>query len=180
MNAIRMRGWLLVAIQAALLAVLIAGRQANLWKVGGPLGTAGNLLRLIGLATIASGAIELGRAASVHPEPTRRGTLKRRGLYRLARHPIYTGVIIFSAGVTLTSASVRAVGAFAALIVLLNIKARFEEQLLAARFPEYEAYAQRTPRFVPGARVRASPKGRPPVNPNPWSTKHRRDERGNR
>lgn len=34
------------------------------------------------------------------------------------------------------------------LIALLNAKARWEEKQLAARFPDYPAYATGTPRFL--------------------------------
>ena len=44
----------------------------------------------------------------------------------------------------------------AALVAVLNAKARREERLLVERFPDYAAYMARTPRFVPrpGRRAR--------------------------
>jgi len=36
------------------------------------------------------------------------------------------------------------------LVVLLNFKARFEERLLLAKFPEYAAYAAKVGRLFPG------------------------------
>jgi protein-S-isoprenylcysteine O-methyltransferase Ste14 len=38
---------------------------------------------------------------------------------------------------------------YIALIVLLNYKASFEEQLLRARYPQYASYAAKTGRFLP-------------------------------
>jgi protein-S-isoprenylcysteine O-methyltransferase Ste14 len=35
------------------------------------------------------------------------------------------------------------------LYFLLNIKAQFEEDLLRQKYPEYKAYALKTPRFFP-------------------------------
>jgi hypothetical protein len=43
---------------------------------------------------------------------------------------------------------VRPVAA-AALCALLVVEAAWEERQMRARFPEYQAYARRTPRFVP-------------------------------
>jgi protein-S-isoprenylcysteine O-methyltransferase Ste14 len=98
------------------------------------------------------GAVRLGRAASVLPEPTSGAVLRTDGPYRLVRHPIYSGVLLFAAGIAATAGSVLAVLAFGALIVLLSVKARFEERLLTQRFAGYPAYARVTPRFVPGLR----------------------------
>jgi protein-S-isoprenylcysteine O-methyltransferase Ste14 len=38
---------------------------------------------------------------------------------------------------------------FIALVVLLNYKASFEEQLLRARYVDYASYAEKTGRFLP-------------------------------
>ena len=40
--------------------------------------------------------------------------------------------------------------ACAALVVLINVKARWEERQLALRFTGYADYAARTRRFIPG------------------------------
>ena len=47
-----------------------------------------------------------------------------------------------------------AVPVSAALVALLAGKARFEETHLRARFEGYDAYARRTPRFLPWISVR--------------------------
>jgi len=38
----------------------------------------------------------------------------------------------------------------AAVLVLLWIRSHYEEQVLEATYPEYEAYRARTKRFIPG------------------------------
>jgi protein-S-isoprenylcysteine O-methyltransferase Ste14 len=38
---------------------------------------------------------------------------------------------------------------FIALVVLLNYKASFEEQLLRSRYVDYASYAEKTGRFLP-------------------------------
>jgi len=144
----------LVALQFVLLAVIVASPAGGVWVVPGPLRTAGTVLRFVGAAAIVAGAVQLGRGLTVHPAPTRAAVLRTDGAYRLMRHPIYSGVLLLAAAIAATSGSAVAVVALAALAVLLNAKARFEEDLLLRRFPDYGAYASRTPRFVPSFRRR--------------------------
>jgi protein-S-isoprenylcysteine O-methyltransferase Ste14 len=147
-------GWLLVTAQFGLLAVLVFGPSGDLWTVSGPLRTAGNLLRWAGLAAVVLGGLRLGRGFSVHPAPTAGAVLRTDGSYRVVRHPIYSGVLLLAAGIAATAGSLLAIVAFAFLVLVLSAKARFEERLLAERFPDYTAYARRTPRFVPFLRPR--------------------------
>jgi protein-S-isoprenylcysteine O-methyltransferase Ste14 len=144
----------LVGLQFILLAIIVVSPAGGVWVVPGPLRTSGTVMRVVGAAAIAAGALRLGRGLSVHPIPTGAAVLRTDGPYRFVRHPIYTGVLILATGITATSGSAAAVAALAGLAVLLNVKARFEEHLLRRRFPGYSAYADRTPRFVPSFRPR--------------------------
>lgn len=145
--------WLLVAGQVLLLAALVLLPAGDAWPVPG-------WLRATGLAAVAAGlvvalvaATALGRGLTAVPLPNRHAVLRTGGLYRWVRHPVYSGLLLAATGVVAVSASVVRAGVLVALVVLLHVKARFEERHLAARFEGYAAYAARTPRFVP--RVRA-------------------------
>ena len=144
------RGWLFVAAQAVLLAVLVLAPGGDDWAVSGWMRAVGTFGRVGGAAFIVVGGLRLGIGASVHPEPTSRAVLRTTGPYRFARHPIYTGVLALAAAIALTSGSWTQAAAFVSLAIVLAIKARFEERLLVRRFDGYEAYATRTGRFVPG------------------------------
>jgi protein-S-isoprenylcysteine O-methyltransferase Ste14 len=144
------RGWAFVGAQAILLAVLVFAPGGNDWAVPSWLRTVGTLGRIVGGALIVTAAVRLGAAASVHPAPTGRAVLRTRGLYRFVRHPIYSGVLVLAAAIAATSGWWLHLAAFVALVGVLAVKARFEEQLLAERFGDYRAYARRTGRFVPG------------------------------
>ena len=61
----------------------------------------------------------------------------------------YTLVYGILTMINFAHSEVLMLGAFAALLGLLHVKARYEERLLRSRFVGYEAYAARTPRFVP-------------------------------
>ena len=140
---------LLVAAQVVLLGVLAAHPRRShpaLPPALRGLGTAG-ILAGIGLAGV--GATSLGRGLTALPLPNERAILRTGGLYRFVRHPIYAGVLLAAVSRTVVLGSPYAVVATTALVALLNGKARFEERQLAARFPGYDAYAARTPRFIP-------------------------------
>ncbi len=141
---------LLVAGQFVLLAVIVLLPGADAWTLPSALIRAARLAEVVGLLIIAVGAIALGRGLTAAPLPNARAELRTGGLYRIVRHPIYTGLLLFALARTLMSDNWWTVAACAALFVLINGKARWEEQHLAARFPGYSDYAATTPRFVPG------------------------------
>jgi protein-S-isoprenylcysteine O-methyltransferase Ste14 len=143
-------GWILVAAQLVLLAMLIFAPRGDAWVVPEALEAAGWVFRAAGLAAIVAGVVNLGRSLSIHPKPTRDAVLKTGGLYRYVRHPIYSGVLFLAAGIALTSGSFVSAGAAVLLVPVLSVKARLEERLLTERFPDYPRYAGRTSRFFPG------------------------------
>ena len=65
------------------------------------------------------------------------------------RHPMYTGLLLFSFGLSLASGSPARLLFTAALAWVLNTKADAEEKALAEAFPSYGDYASRTPRLLP-------------------------------
>jgi protein-S-isoprenylcysteine O-methyltransferase Ste14 len=99
------------------------------------------------LFSIASVAV-LGRCFGVLPDV--RG-LVTRGPYRLVRHPLYLGELTAALGIV--AGSRHPLAAAAAWVVCLGLqlaRTRYEERNLRAAFPEYEVYAGRTRRLVPG------------------------------
>lgn len=140
-------GWLLVTAQFVLLGALLTA----VWDGTAVLGlrVSGGVAVVAGLAIVVAASQRLGRELRTHPAPSSGAALRVDGPYRFVRHPIYAGLLVAALGLTLAAASVVAVLAFVALLALLAFKARFEERLLAERFPGYPEYARRTPRFVP-------------------------------
>jgi len=143
----RWLGWLYVAGQFALVGVLLTevwdGTTAILPRAAGGLAVAA------GLAVMVAASRHLGRELRTHPAPSSGATLRVEGPYRLVRHPIYSGLLISALGLAVAAGSTTAAATFAVLVGWMTLKARFEERLLAARFPGYPEYARRTPRFVP-------------------------------
>lgn len=140
-------------IQTLLFAALFA---AYAWG-GGPVLFAAERPRALG-AAFCAGALALflaalaviGRSFRIAPEPRPGAGLVTRGIYGRLRHPMYTAVVMLAAGLFLTRPT-AAVGALAAATIAFFLaKARHEETLLTALYPEYAAYGERTWGVIPG------------------------------
>jgi protein-S-isoprenylcysteine O-methyltransferase Ste14 len=143
------RGNLYVAIQFVFLAVLVFAPAGALWSTDGFVGFAGVALEVVGFGVLMVSFVNLGKSLTAHPLPLANGKLKTTGLYAVVRHPIYLGLLLVAAGLTVHSASIWHLVGFVGLSVLLHIKAGFEERLLRAAYSEYEAYARRVGRLIP-------------------------------
>lgn len=147
----RSRGYFYVAIQFLLIALLFtAPRQPE------PYGALSDPIGIVGVAVIALGAIilvtsfvRLGKSLTANPVPKDDGVLVTSGLYGRVRHPIYFGLLVLAVGVVLDAGWWPQIIIALMLYFLLNIKAQFEEDLLRKKYPEYKAYALKTPRFFP-------------------------------
>jgi protein-S-isoprenylcysteine O-methyltransferase Ste14 len=145
-------GWSWVALQAILLVLLVLLPRRSDWPTPSWLVTAGFGLIVVGLGVIAAAALGLGRSLTPTPVPVGYGKLTTTGLYRLVRHPIYSGVLAIVVGLGIRSGSVISGAVAVATVIFFNRKAAWEEARLAEHYPEYPAYAAVTPRFIPRPR----------------------------
>jgi protein-S-isoprenylcysteine O-methyltransferase Ste14 len=143
-------GW--VALQFVLMAVIVAvcvfGQR---WPdpVQIPLAVLGVGLQLAGGALVVWSSRLLGRNLRPFPRPPRDGALVEDGPYRVVRHPIYSGAVLFFAGLSLALSPLALVPT-AVLAVVLALKSAVEERFLQEAFPTYRPYADRTRwRLVP-------------------------------
>ena len=111
----------------------------------------GNVMLWTGILLSAAAAWSLHRANALTPLPVPRdeATLQTTGLYGLVRHPVYTCLMLWAAGVALATASGLHVMLCTLLWTFFAAKARHEERMLQEKFPGYAGYAARTPRFFP-------------------------------
>ena len=149
------RGELYVLAQLGFLALVVFGPQGS-----GPGGTwpglwgpaariAGVVLGLAGGLFAMAGVLHLGSNLSPWPRPKEGSELVRSGAYRFVRHPIYTGLIFGSCGWGLyVNGPLTLLYAFL-LLVLLDRKARYEEQWLRKKFGSYAGYQREVKRFIP-------------------------------
>ena len=72
------------------------------------------------------------------------------GPYAVARHPIYTGILVGFLGMAIAISEVRGFIAFICVFLALWLKLRREEQWMRAQFGEtYATYAHQTAALVP-------------------------------
>jgi protein-S-isoprenylcysteine O-methyltransferase Ste14 len=90
---------------------------------------------------------KLGRSFSIAPQAR---ALVTDGPYKLVRHPLYVVEEIAAIGVVMQAVWWAALP-FLGLHVAVQIRRMlFEERVLRQAFPQYEAYARRTARVIPG------------------------------
>ena len=134
-----------MALQFGLLATILAvGLVAPGWPDAARwwLKGAGALLVFAGAFLIVHAARALGSGLTPFPKPAEEGQLVDDGPYAVVRHPVYTGGILFAAGISLALAPWALVPA-AVLAVVWALKASVEERFLVARYPGYDGYRQR-------------------------------------
>lgn len=112
----------------------------------GPLATGVGLLALVvGLAAACVALAQLGLATSTGIP----GELYTDGLYRYSRNPQTVGFAVALAGAVVASGSVYALVLGTLDVVVLSLAAIAEEPWLEEQYGNsYEAYRDRTPRFV--------------------------------
>ncbi len=117
------------------------------WSV---LAVVGAIAIVAGLFIVRLAAQQLGDALTALPAPRRKGTLVQIGLYAHVRHPIYSGVLLLVLGWAIAWASALGLIWTAIVIAFFFAKARHEEVLLTAHYPDCAAYAAKTKRLIPG------------------------------
>jgi protein-S-isoprenylcysteine O-methyltransferase Ste14 len=115
-----------------------------------PLSVAGVILVTIGLGiTIVARRTLAGNWSNVVDVKVDH-ELITTGIYRYARHPIYTGVLLMGLGSGLSKGTMGIFILFLALLGFFWFKARQEEKLLTKHFPkEYPAYKKRVKALIP-------------------------------
>jgi protein-S-isoprenylcysteine O-methyltransferase Ste14 len=108
-----------------------------------------NLALVCGLAFTMYAALSLRRCFGLAPEA--RG-LVTAGAYRLVRHPLYLGEFVALFGALLPVLAPLTALSFALFCALQIKRARMEEDVLAAAFPEYADYRRCTPAMFPWPR----------------------------
>ena len=142
-------GWWVVGqivLGAGVVALVLVGGDdwGPVARIGGAaVAGAGALLIVLGLVT-------LGESLTPFPAPRSDAALVERGVYRLARHPIYGGISLGGLGLSVFDGNPLALSAAAALMLFLWAKAGHEEERLVSHFPDYAGYRTRVrSRLIP-------------------------------
>jgi protein-S-isoprenylcysteine O-methyltransferase len=112
---------------------------------------AGTVLCALGLGFAIWARRVLGTNWSANPTVKEGHELITTGPYRLARHPIYTGLLLALFGTTIiASGEVRDFIFFASIAIGLHFKSRIEERFMMQTFPDtYPAYRRRVKAIIP-------------------------------
>ena len=145
----RWTAWLLVAGQFALLAMIIVLPGSTGWTLPVGLAVADRAAEVVGILVMVGGATALGRGLTAASLPNEHAQLRTGGIYHYVRHPIYSGVLLFAIARTLAHGSAWVVAACVLLIVLINVKARWEEGHLTRRFRTISATRAARPASSP-------------------------------
>ena len=110
----------------------------------------GLVLFISGSFTTVVAVLHLNIHLSPFPSPLPDAKLIETGIYKLVRHPIYTGLILAFYGYAVITDSGYRLLIATLLFVLFYIKSLYEEQRLIEKFPNYTEYKKRSGRFFPG------------------------------
>jgi len=73
-----------------------------------------------------------------------------KGVFKLVRHPVYLGCILFYVALVIFTLSIFATVICSTIIVFYHYLAKYEERLLLANFgDEYEEYMNSVPMWIP-------------------------------
>lgn len=141
---------------AGMLALLTVTRPtrplfAPLWQLGGPAEWALVALTVAGFFLACWARLTLGKLWSAGVERKEGHRIVEDGPYSIVRHPIYTGLLAAALALALVKATPLALVGLVLTSVGFTVKARLEEQFLAAELGEagYADYRRRVPMLVP-------------------------------
>lgn len=141
---------LLVAIQVFLFFIYLFRLPSIDFSVAVGGHIAGLAGAVSGILVILSAIYTLRKSLSPFPTPKKEGVLTTSGLYMYIRHPIYTGILLFTFGYGLYSENTLRLVISLVLLILFLYKAKYEETLLVRKFPDYQKDRSTTKMFVPG------------------------------
>jgi protein-S-isoprenylcysteine O-methyltransferase Ste14 len=107
------------------------------------------IITLSGILLIGISLLLLNKNLTPFPSPKQNSELIKTGVYKIIRHPIYTGLIMTTFFYALYSHSLLKIVIAIILFILFYFKSKYEEILLCDKFPEYYNYSKNTYRFFP-------------------------------
>lgn len=107
------------------------------------------LFSLLAAIFLLRGGVELGTNLTPLPHPKDDGKLVTSGIYKLVRHPIYSGVIFLAIAYSCWQWSLTHLIGAVLLLLFFDIKARKEESWLRIKFSDYDVYQTRVKKLIP-------------------------------
>jgi protein-S-isoprenylcysteine O-methyltransferase Ste14 len=146
-SKVRYKDWLFVGVQFFLLTIFFI----DLMMISLPfilfLRYPGLLMCVLGFLVILIAILQLNKNLTPFPTPVESGKLIRTGLYKYARHPIYTGIFLAALGIAFFNNSLWQLSIAFILLILFYFKSRYEESMLVEKYEDYLDYRKATGRF---------------------------------
>jgi protein-S-isoprenylcysteine O-methyltransferase Ste14 len=149
MKQIAKKDLIFVGIQAVLLLIYFIPINPFIFQLNIIIRITGLILSILGLIIMLFAFLQLNKNLTPFPTPIESGKLIQAGLYKYIRHPIYTGIIIFSIFFGVFNECIWNISIGIALYILFYFKSEYEETLLKKQYKEYESYKLKTKRFFP-------------------------------
>ncbi|MCL6462630.1 Protein-S-isoprenylcysteine O-methyltransferase Ste14 [Flavobacterium micromati] len=109
----------------------------------------GLIVSITGFIILALSVLQLNKNLTVFPTPKSDSELITFGMYKFSRHPIYTGLILFTFGYAFYKVSWLKLVISLSLFLLFYFKTNYEEQQLLQKFTDYKEYKKKINRFFP-------------------------------
>ena len=140
---------ILVSIQLLLFLVFTVNVDWSLGLYSPRLKNCGLIVSIFGLIIILLSVLQLNKNLSPFPTPKNNAVLVQNGLFKLVRHPIYSGIILVIIGYSVYKDSLYKGIISMLLLILFHFKTKYEEQKLSEKFPNYQSYKKKTGKFFP-------------------------------
>lgn len=113
-------------------------------------GTIGLSISIIGAIIACTSRFMLGKNWSLSVQKKEDHQLVQNGIYKIVRHPIYTGLLLLFIGNAIIVGDYRAIIAVIIVFVSFWLKLKKEEKLLTETFGnQYTEYKKRTKALIP-------------------------------
>lgn len=140
---------ILVSIQFLLFLVFTVNIDWSLGLYSPLIKNCGRIISLLGIIVVLIPILQLNKNLSPFPTPKNNAVLLQNGLFKLVRHPIYSGIILVVVGYSIYQNSLYKGLISLLLLTLFHFKTKYEEQKLSEKFPNYQSYKLKTGKFFP-------------------------------
>jgi protein-S-isoprenylcysteine O-methyltransferase Ste14 len=123
--------------------------HSHTWQTTLGLGIVTDVIMLAGVAFTVWARVTLGRNWSAEVTFKDDHELIESGPYALARHPIYTGLLLMALATAINYGEALGFALFATACAAGWWKARLEEQIMSSHFPQYADYKTRVRAIIP-------------------------------